>query len=98
VGPKFHPGALADFTEAHEWYLDVDIDVAAAFRQAPEHTIDRIQATPERWSLQRNGARACRVGSFPYSIHCSQSKEEVTIIALAHHRRRPGWFSKRLAD
>lgn len=46
MGPKFHPGALADFTEAHEWYLDVDIDVAAAFRQAPEHTIDRIQATP----------------------------------------------------
>jgi plasmid stabilization system protein ParE len=98
VGPRFHPGALADFTEAHEWYLDVDIEVAAAFRRALEQAIDGIQANPERWPLQRNGARAYRVGSFPYSIHYSQSKEQVTIIALAHHRRRPGWFSKRLAD
>ena len=40
--------------------------------------------------------RQCPVTGFPYSLVYSESPVEVRVVAVAHHRRRPGYWKARL--
>jgi plasmid stabilization system protein ParE len=51
--------------------------------------------SPRRWLLIR-GARRVLVGSYPYAIIYREiSDEEIEIVAVAHLKRRPGYWAQR---
>jgi len=43
----------------------------------------------------RNGRRRFPLRRFPYSLIYYFRGEELRVIALAHHRRKPGFWSRR---
>ncbi|MBI3775205.1 MAG: hypothetical protein HY273_06575 [Gammaproteobacteria bacterium] len=45
--------------------------------------------------MWRNGKRRYVMQRFPYSLIYTVSSEEIRILAVAHHSRRPGYWQGR---
>jgi toxin ParE2 len=51
---------------------------------------------PELWPKVRQNIRRCRLKRFPYSVLYRAEAEEIVVIAVMHHRRRPDYWRSRL--
>jgi hypothetical protein len=67
--------------------LDLEKEIKAA--------LEIIQQSPERWPIHKNGTRRYLVHRFPYFIVYVLHKDRVWVIAFAHCRRRPAYWSGR---
>ena len=92
----FHPAAKAELDAAVAYYegrrpglgLDLRDEVAAA--------IGRVQANPHLFPAAAAGkARECPVRRFPYSIFYHESADRIWIAAVAHQKRKPGYWVRR---
>lgn len=70
--------------------------VAARFRAAVLDAESRVSANPAAWSPDQHGTRACRLKKFPYRLIYVEEPTRVLVLALAHDRRRPGYWVRRL--
>ena len=88
---RFHPSAREELLEALRWYAERS-EPAAAFRQEVDHSIQRISQSPEQFPKTRGDARRFVMLRFPFSIVYSLTETEIVIVAIAHQRRRPGYW------
>ena len=86
------PGAESDIAQAFAWYRERNALVADAFRVEVFTAIDRIAAAPLHRPADDEGNRKRVLHRFPYSVHYEVVEKTVTILAVAHHRRRPGYW------
>jgi hypothetical protein len=102
VQVRLHPGASADLTAAGDWYeLQVPglgLDLVEEFDRALEAIAER----PATWPLWPGvsaefGVRRFLLARFPFAVAFVVVADEVVILALAHLRRRPGYWLGRLA-
>ncbi len=92
----FHPAAAAEYEEALHWYAERSGEIAEEFEQAVSRALQEISNFPERWPLLDDGHRIMIVATkFPYQLIYREIGNELTVIALAHHRRRPGYWQGR---
>jgi plasmid stabilization system protein ParE len=68
--------------------------VADAFRAAVFDVIDTISEAPLSRPADSDDNRYRAVRRFPYSVHYEVVERTVTILAVAHHRRRPGYWRR----
>jgi toxin ParE1/3/4 len=47
------------------------------------------------WPVDAEGVRYFILQRFPYTIHYEVAASHVTVLAVAHQRRRPGYWQKR---
>ena len=57
---------------------------------------DQISERPLANRLVRGAIRRKIVGRFPYSILYRMDKDEIIVVAVAHQRRRPGYWRGRM--
>lgn len=62
---------------------------------ADEELLTRIAGAPERYPLTRFGRRRFVLVSYPYDIVYRVTQNEIEIMAIAHHARRPGYWRNR---
>jgi plasmid stabilization system protein ParE len=93
---RFHPEARAEFRGAVVWYRDQGARPAVAFRIAVADVIRRIVETPRRWPVYMYGTRRLVLDRFPFSVVYLEHPEELIIVAVAHSKRRPGYWRQRL--
>jgi toxin ParE1/3/4 len=91
-----HPEAEGDLRDAAAFYSrragnGLSQSLLAEF----EHSINLLLQYPELGHLWRSGTRRHLMNRFPYSIIYTVSAEEIRILAVAHHSRRPGYWRKR---
>jgi toxin ParE1/3/4 len=55
----------------------------------------QIQEAPLRWPLFHQGYRRFVLHKFPFSVVYATRAELIEVIAIAHHRRRPGYWASR---
>lgn len=55
----------------------------------------QVLAFPEASPVAREPVRVKVITAFPYSVHYSLIAEVATVLALAHHRRRPFYWRGR---
>jgi len=67
------------------------------FKSEVRTAIDRILETPERWRVLEADVRRCLVNVFPYSVIYTIERDFILIVAVAHHKREPGYWKHRLA-
>lgn len=86
------PGAEADIREAFTWYRERNALIAAAFRAEVFDSIERIAEAPLVRPADEGGIRRRVLHRFPYSVMYEMQASTVTVLAVAHHRRRPGYW------
>jgi plasmid stabilization system protein ParE len=90
-----HPKAIADAQQAYHWYRKENDNAAKAFRLEVERAIDLISKNPLRWPAYLHGTRRYLLKRFPFSIVYRHTGPSVQILAVAHGRRKPGYWRQR---
>jgi plasmid stabilization system protein ParE len=93
---EYHQGAIADVKGAVGWYQKRSPKVALDFIGELHRAADTIRQAPERWPMGRNNTRRFLLWRFPFAIIYSEQDSVVTIWAVAHGSRRPGYWTSRL--
>lgn len=92
---EFHPGAEADATEAQFWYAERSAIAARAFLTELTASVERVAQAPKAWPLYLAGTRRYFFPTFPFSLVYRVTENTLTVVAVAHHRRKPGYWSSR---
>ena len=94
--PSVSPEADRELSDSSIFYArEANVDVGIAFILEYERALALLCANPNLGAPWRNGRRRFPLRKFPYSIIYYVRGEELRVIALAHHRRRPSYWSGR---
>jgi len=55
-----------------------------------------VAASPRRWPNYLHGTRKYVLDRFPYSVVYRELPSVIQVLAIAHGRRRPGYWKNRL--
>jgi toxin ParE1/3/4 len=92
----FHSGAELDLLSATSHYENQRKGLGREFRQEIEAAVARIRENPREFpSHTEPGTRKCLVRRFPYTIFFAELEDSLWMVAIAHHKRRPGYWSRR---
>ncbi len=94
--PDFHPRAIFEARKARNWYAHRNLAVATRFMAELDRAIDKIKDGPDRWPKYLFGARFFKLRRFPYMVIYWEDQASILILAVAHAKRRPGYWRKRL--
>ena len=96
-GVHFHPAAQREYLEARRWYEQtVDDELADSFLREMDAAIERVIQFPEAWPIFRDRYRWILLHRFPYQLfYRLEDDGEIHVLAVAHARRRPGYWLKR---
>lgn len=92
----FHPTAFEEFAAVAAQYHAVAPALGAEFVAEVERATARIATFPEHGSPYLAGTRRVLLRRFPFSVVYSSENEGILIVAVAHQRRRPGYWAGRL--
>jgi len=92
----FHPAAAQEAEEAYDWYAARNAAAAHGFREELRHAVDAVAENPGTWPRYRTHARRYVFPRFPFSLVYVLRGEQVEVVAVAHGRRRPGYWRSRV--
>jgi len=92
----FHPEAESEFVAAQDFYDGREFGLGEEFLDEVRRTVDRIIKHPDSWPRYTRRTRRCLCNRFPYSVIYRHTNDEITIYAVAHQKRKPGYWKKRL--
>jgi toxin ParE1/3/4 len=93
---RLHPEALLEIEAAHDWYLQRSMDASVEFLVEISAALEAIPQAPSRWPKFLHGTRRFLLDRFPFSIIYLDDPDFVSFVAVAHSRRRPGYWMTRL--
>lgn len=91
----FHPEAEADLVAAAQYYEEQAQNLGLEFVSAIERSCRRATTYPESGHLVGHGLRRILVPGFPYHVVYRAEPDRVVVLAVAHSRRRPGYWKGR---
>ncbi|WP_017660274.1 type II toxin-antitoxin system RelE/ParE family toxin [Baaleninema simplex] len=91
----FHPEALNEYAEAAQYYTEQRVEVAQAFINAIEDTVDRIRESPTHYAAIEEDVRRCMARRFPYGVLYTIEPDYILILAVMHCSREPGYWKSR---
>jgi len=93
---EFHEEASRELEAAFDWYLErsestaerllIDLNIATA----------NVAEAPQRWPASNYGTRKFLLTRFPYALIYREFSLFIQILAVAHARRRPGYWKNRV--
>ena len=92
-----HPEAADEARRARLWYEGRSARAAESFMQKLEVAIDHILDNPASWPFVDEPYRRYLMQRFPFGLIYRYDAESnnVTIFAVAHLKRRPGYWADR---
>jgi len=95
---SFNPQASLETEAAFDWYHERSPQAAYAFLYELDHAITRIREAPEAWPLYGNLCRRYIFPRFPFQIIYRIVDNTIQVVAVAHGRRRPGYWKERVKE
>jgi len=98
----FEAEALAEFESAAVWYEERRTGYGALFASEVRRAIARAADLPQsgrrvRGTSPAHDVRRFIVRRFPYVVVTARIAGERAVVAVAHSRRRPGYWRSRLS-
>ncbi len=90
------PQALDELHDATGFYDNEHPETAARFIEEVDRVFELLSAHPHLGTPTRRNARRYALGRFPYKLIYRVEPERVVIVAVAHDRRRPWYWLKRI--
>jgi plasmid stabilization system protein ParE len=91
-----HPEAEAEADEAFEWYWSRSESAALAFNAELRGAFGFLQRSPQMCALYLRETRRVLLHRFPYFVVFRELPRKIQIIAVAHAKRRPGYWRGRI--
>jgi plasmid stabilization system protein ParE len=92
----FHRFAAREYDLAYKWYIARSVRAAASFERAVDQAVQGIADAPDRWASYGEHYHWVRLRRFPYVLYYRiLDSTRVLIVAVAHGRRRLGYWSRR---
>lgn len=91
----FHPAVVDETAAAAAWYRERSPLAEEAFLAEIDRAVELIAETPERWPPHLHGTHRFLLHRFPYSVVFRHDNETILASAVAHARRRPGYWRHR---
>ena len=92
----FHPQAEVEALNSYRWYARRNVDAADAFQCELEQSRKMIEHAPDAWPAFVHGTRKFVLRHFPFKIVYRVRPDRIEVVAVAHNRRRPGYWADRL--
>lgn len=92
---EFHPEALREARAARDWYGSHDPRAGQEFGEEIDRAIERIATDPGTWPRHSTGTRRFLLRRFPFLVIYRELGTRIQIVAVAHGRRRPGYWKSR---
>lgn len=92
---RFHPQARAEYEEALAWYRSRSELAADRFEAEAERTVDAIAATPGLFPRYDDRYQFALLRRYPFSLVYEVLPDSITVIAVPHSRRSPGYWRGR---
>ena len=93
---EFHPAAQDEFLAAADYYETAVPGLGNRFLLAVRRTAEIALQHPDSGSRRGSSARQLVVIGFPYDVVYRVRDEVVSILAVAHQHRRPGYWRARV--
>jgi plasmid stabilization system protein ParE len=93
-------GAESDMRTAAAWYEKRQAGLGEGFLQELTRRLKDVELQPRQFGREEchrteRDVRFCRLGRFPYRIVFEIREPWIVILAVAHARRRPGYWKRR---
>ena len=93
----FHPKAISEASAAARWYQERSYATGKAFISELDRIIKKIIETPRIYSRYLRDTRRALFHRFPFGVVFRIVSEKIEVVAIAHGRRRPGYWKDRLS-
>jgi toxin ParE1/3/4 len=98
---QFGPEATSELEDAVRWYEQQHAGLGLAFLTAVDDAVESIARWPRAGApvagLETLDIRRVPVSRFPYHVAYLVTEEQIDVLAIAHDRRRPLYWSGRAA-
>ena len=92
----FLPEADEEFREAARYYESEAPGLGIAFITEVHSAVASVLANPYAAAAAGSGIRQRVLHRFPYNVLYAVEKDTIVIVAVAHQKRRPGYWKARL--
>jgi len=92
-----HPEAIAEAQAANRWYRERSASAAEAYFAELDLAVEAIAENSELWPRYVHGTRRYIPHRFPFYLVYRETADRLEIIAVAHGRRKPGYWKTRIA-
>jgi len=93
---EYHPEAKSEIQESGIWYEGKVDGLGLEFLLAVKDAESKILQNPELWPIYEAGTRRYLMQRFPFAVIYLVSENRIQIVALAHCKRRPGYWENRV--
>ena len=93
---EFHPEATAELDAAVGYYEQCAPGLGVDLRKEVEAATQKIQAAPLRWMQFSKRTRRFLIRRFSYQVIFIVLTDKILIVAVAHGKRRPGYWHGRI--
>jgi len=92
---EFHPDAVNELIAAAQYYEEQQIQLGKRFLDSIDEALSFLKQNPSIWRPDHLGRRKQRVKQFPYLIIYKYEREQIDVLAIAHAKRKPGYWKAR---
>ena len=90
--------ALAEMREAARWYDKKETGVGPEFLREVDHAIDQFLFDPAARPTAGRDVHRQPVDRFPFDVLYRICPDQIGVVAVAHHSRKPGYWQQRLTS
>lgn len=90
------PEAEADIEEAHDWYREHGLGLAADFARAIRAALSSIERFPEGYPVVYRSIRRALLRRFPYGLFYVPLDDLIYVVGCFHSGRDPSAWERRL--
>ncbi|OGW13567.1 MAG: hypothetical protein A3G93_10400 [Nitrospinae bacterium RIFCSPLOWO2_12_FULL_45_22] len=90
------PEAEQEMLEAARYYEAQATGLGVDYLSEVEHAVRTIEEVPATWPIIEGELRRRLIRRFPFGILYRIEPEEIVIVAVAHLRRKPGYWKERI--
>jgi toxin ParE1/3/4 len=92
---QFHPLAERELNDAAQFYEGQATALGARFLNEIDRLLKLLAAYPEVGPFRARPVRTVRARRFPYSLVYQLVGDRLVVLAVAHHRRKPRYWTGR---
>jgi plasmid stabilization system protein ParE len=95
---EFFEEAAAEIEEDRSWYRNRSEPAEAGFLRELDHAIQQVVDAPVQWPRYLAGTRRYVFPRYPYSLVYFVERHIIRVVAVAHDKKRPGYWRKRMPN